>query len=65
MFATVRTLIRHHKDHHPDAPEMVASNNTSAVLTYTKSLITNGLLRLGLLSAISTANGADVFSIYR
>lgn len=65
MFVSVRTLTKHHKEQHPDSPEILANSSTSAVLTYTKALITNGLLRRVLLNAISTANGEDLFSIYR
>ena len=64
MYSTLNRLLAHHKKEHPNAVAITCSRKDS-VLLYTISLVTLGLLRQTLHTAIKHANGELIFSLYR
>lgn len=64
LYTSVKRLLSHHQKDHPDS-EPIIPGPRDAVFVYTISLVTLGLLRQTLRTAIKTANGELIIQIYR
>lgn len=66
VFTTVKRLVNHMQDKHPGDPSATAApTHEDGIFLYTKSLITLGLMRYGLMNAIRHADGDLVFQLFR